>query len=254
MSAENFAAAVEASHYFGLEQFAELLQSIAASMPEGEEGLQARYDAIDGDPLIERAFRRRLLHSPQNFQPMRDLPVLVIDGATFSDFEGFTWEFSRMFDDYTWRGHMDAFNDILHGGFGTPDGLWTLRWLNSGLSRSALGYDETVRHLEGPLQTCHPSHRQRILDEISRAQRGQGPTLFDDIVETIRGSGLDYFNPEDGVFSGAGIATGDHPTTGMSGHCSVIAWPMAGVPTRPPGLRLPCHVRVPRVDQAAFDG
>jgi hypothetical protein len=68
-----------------------------------------------------------------------DLPVLVMDGAAFSDFAGFTQVFSRLLDGYQWSGNLDAFNDILGGGFGTPDGRWTLRWLNSDVSRSSLG-------------------------------------------------------------------------------------------------------------------
>jgi RNAse (barnase) inhibitor barstar len=95
---------------------------------------------------------------------MSDLPVLVIDGARFSSFEGFAREFSRLLRDHTWRGNLDAFNDILRGGFGTPDGGWVLRWVNSDLSRTALG-----------------------------------PTLFDRIVEIIRDHGPDGSEPEDGV-------------------------------------------------------
>jgi hypothetical protein len=49
-----------------------------------------------------------------------DLPVLVIDGADFSDFDGFAREFSRLLCNYTWRGNLDAFNDILRGGSGRP--------------------------------------------------------------------------------------------------------------------------------------
>jgi RNAse (barnase) inhibitor barstar len=49
-----------------------------------------------------------------------DLPVLVIDGASFSDFEGFTSEFTRLLDNYTWRGNLDAFNDLLRGATGRP--------------------------------------------------------------------------------------------------------------------------------------
>ena len=58
-----------------------------------------------------------------------DLPVLIIDGACFSDFDGFAREFSRLLRDYTWQGNLDAFNDILGGGFGTPEDGWVLRWL-----------------------------------------------------------------------------------------------------------------------------
>jgi hypothetical protein len=67
-------------------------------------------------------------------KPSGDLPVLVIDGAAFSDFAGFAREFTRLLDDYTWSGNLEAFKDILRGGFGTPEDGWILRWLNSKLS------------------------------------------------------------------------------------------------------------------------
>jgi hypothetical protein len=35
-------------------------------------------------------------------------------------------------------------NDILRGGFGTPDDGFTLRWKNHDISRQRLGYRETV--------------------------------------------------------------------------------------------------------------
>jgi RNAse (barnase) inhibitor barstar len=66
-------------------------------------------------------------------------PILVIDGSHFSDFEGFAREFSTLLADWTWHASLDAFNDILRGGFGTPQGGFVLRWLNAGRSRDALG-------------------------------------------------------------------------------------------------------------------
>ncbi len=128
-----------------------------------------------------------------------DLPVLTIDGARFSDFDGFTCEFSRLLRDHTWQGNLDAFDDILGGGFGTPDGGWILRWLNSRRSRSALGYQATVRRREQLLLTCHPSNRPTIHAEIVNAERGEGPTLFDEIVGIIRDHGPDEDGTRDGI-------------------------------------------------------
>jgi hypothetical protein len=127
------------------------------------------------------------------------LPVLVIDGASFSDFDGFAREFSRLLCNYSWQGNLDAFNDLLRGGFGTPEDGWILRWLNSELSRSALGYGATVERLERILLTCHPSNRPNIADRIRLARTGQGPTLFDEIVAIIREHGLDGREPRDGI-------------------------------------------------------
>ncbi len=128
-----------------------------------------------------------------------DLPVLVIDGANFSDFDGFAREFTRLLCNYTWRGNLDAFNDLLRGGFGTPESGWVLRWLNSESSRAALGYEETTRRLERLLLTCHPSQRSTIQARISRARRGEGPTLFDEIVGIICIHGPGGRESEDGV-------------------------------------------------------
>jgi RNAse (barnase) inhibitor barstar len=74
------------------------------------------------------------------------LPVLIIDGNRFDDLDGFAREFSTLLKDHIWHGNLDAFNDILRGGFGTPEGGFVLRWLNSTRSRQALGtlFDRVV--------------------------------------------------------------------------------------------------------------
>jgi hypothetical protein len=74
-----------------------------------------------------------------------------------------------------------------------------LRWLNSETSRVALGYAETIRRLEGLLHTCHPSQRSIVQARIGRAHRGEGPTLFDEIVDIIRIHGPGGRESEDGV-------------------------------------------------------
>jgi hypothetical protein len=128
-----------------------------------------------------------------------DLPVLVIDGSKFSDFDGFVREFSRLLRGHIWRGNLDAFNDLLRGGFGTPANGWTLRWLNSDSSRAALGYDETISRLERLLLASHPSNRSDFEARISCARRREGPTLFDEIVDIIRQHGPGGEESEDGV-------------------------------------------------------
>lgn len=140
-----------------------------------------------------------IAHTGAMTEPSDGLPVLVIDGAHFSDLDGFTGEFSRLLVNYTWRGNLDAFNDLLRGGFGTPENGWVLRWLNSELSRSALGYEATTQRLERVLLTCHPSHRLNIESRIRRARRGQGPTLFDEIVDIIREHGPGGRESEDSI-------------------------------------------------------
>ncbi|MGH3727681.1 MAG: barstar family protein [Micromonosporaceae bacterium] len=127
------------------------------------------------------------------------LPVYVIDGATFDDFGGFSREFSKLLDGWQWNGNLDAFNDIMRGGFGTPDGGWVFRWLNSDRSRRVLGHEAAVQRLEAILPKIHPTNRDKFERRLAAARRSEGPTLFDQIVEIIREHGPGGGEAEDGV-------------------------------------------------------
>ncbi|MFD7026009.1 barstar family protein [Promicromonospora sukumoe] len=129
----------------------------------------------------------------------RDLPVLVVDGTRFDDLDGFAREFSRLLSGYTWRGNLDALNDVLRGGFGTPPDGWVLRWSDSETSRVALGHPETARRLERLLPGVDPSNRAAFAARLDAARRGEGPTLFDEIVAIIREHGPGGREPADGV-------------------------------------------------------
>ncbi|MFI9489371.1 barstar family protein [Promicromonospora sp. NPDC052451] len=118
-----------------------------------------------------------------------DLPVLVVDGTRFSDLDGFAREFSRLLTGYTWSGNLDALNDVLRGGYGTPAGGWVLRWLGSEASRAALGHAATARRLERLLPSVDPSNRAAVEARLAAARRGEGPTLFDEIVAIMREHG-----------------------------------------------------------------
>jgi RNAse (barnase) inhibitor barstar len=112
--------------------------------------------------------------------------TLEIDGAHFSTLEEFYDEVSReLIPGSFWGRNLDALNDILWGGFGTPEEGFTLRWRNHHMSKERLGYDETVRQLAKKLERCHPSHRETVSGELLRARARQGPTVFDWLLEII---------------------------------------------------------------------
>lgn len=116
--------------------------------------------------------------------------VLDIDGARFDDLDGFYDEVSRqLIPGLWWSRNLNAFNDILRGGFGTPEGGFTLRWLNAARSRERLGFRERVNSLERKLTRCHPTNLPSVLADLERARRGEGETLFDTIVTIIRRHG-----------------------------------------------------------------
>ena len=125
--------------------------------------------------------------------PPPDLPVLVLEGSRITDFASFVEETNRsIFPGYResvgrpWSGSLDAFNDILRGGMGTPDGGFVFRLQDTATVRRALGYRETVKWLEEMFERCHPANRQSVGARLALARRGQGETLFDVVVEIIR--------------------------------------------------------------------
>jgi RNAse (barnase) inhibitor barstar len=113
----------------------------------------------------------------------------VIDGMRTNSLEAFYDEFSRVALDAPWGRNLDAFNDVLRGGFGTPNEGFTLRWSNSAAARALLDYPETIRQLQLRLERCHPANRERVQRELSDAERGLGPTVFDWLVEIISDHG-----------------------------------------------------------------
>lgn len=128
------------------------------------------------------------------------MPVIEIDGYRFNDLAGFAEEFStQALSEYRWHGNLDAFNDMLRGGFGTPKGGFTLRWLNSTLSTERLGYHEVITWLEAIKKTAHPSSWPSIEKRLEAAQRQEGQTMFDMLVEIIRVHGPGGAEAEDNV-------------------------------------------------------
>ena len=112
--------------------------------------------------------------------------VLEIDGARFETLEGFYEEVSEaLIPGSDWGRNLDAFNDILRGGFGTPEGGFRLLWRNHEASRQRLGYPETVRQLKRRLEKCHPENRAHVSERLASAERGTGETVFDWLVDVI---------------------------------------------------------------------
>lgn len=127
-------------------------------------------------------------------------PIFEIDGRDFATLQEFYVVVSRvLMPDAKWGENLDAFNDILRGGFGIPEGGFVLRWVNSALSRERLGYPETVRQLECRLTSCHPANRQRVGADLERARHGIGPTVFDWLIEIIEDHCAGGAEQEDGV-------------------------------------------------------
>jgi RNAse (barnase) inhibitor barstar len=123
-----------------------------------------------------------------------------IDGIRFGTLEAFYDEISRvLIPGAEWGHNLDAFNDILRGGFGTPEGGFVLRWVNAELSRERLGHAETVRQLEQRLERCHPSNRPSVARDLEQARRGEGPTVFDWLLDILAVHTAEGCEKEDSV-------------------------------------------------------
>jgi RNAse (barnase) inhibitor barstar len=114
--------------------------------------------------------------------------IYVLDGtriATLEDFWHVVGEAVNGPGGYFGR-NLDAFNDCLRGGFGTPDDDdFQFHWREHTVSRERLSYAETARQLELRLARCHPTNRPRVAQELAAARDGQGPTVFDWLVRII---------------------------------------------------------------------
>lgn len=135
------------------------------------------------------------------------LPIYEIDGERFDDLQGFFREFHHQVvganpdevPDHEYWG-LDSFNDYLRPGwswFGA-EGL-VLRWVSSAVSRSRLGYDQTVVELEARLKSCHPTNRPIVRAELAAATARSGPTVFDWLVEIIEIHGPGGSEADNGV-------------------------------------------------------
>ncbi len=125
--------------------------------------------------------------------------TVIIDGASFTSLEEFFEHFHSQALDADWGRNLDAFNDVLRGGFGTPEGGFILVWKNHHLSMERLGHGETQRVLRARLAKCHPSNVSSVQDDIARAERNEGETVFDWLVEIISDHGPGGAEEEDGV-------------------------------------------------------
>ena len=116
-------------------------------------------------------------------------PVIELDGSRFKTLEEFYDHFEERALDCSWGKNLDAFNDVLRGGFGTPEKGFKLLWGEHETSKENLGYGETVRQLRRRLANCHFSSVPSIEHELKDAMAGKGPTVFDWLVEIIRDHG-----------------------------------------------------------------
>ena len=114
----------------------------------------------------------------------------IIDGNNFNTLDEFYDEIDKLLTkDLTWKtGHnLDAFNDLLRGGFGVHEygEPILIKWLNYNKSKSDFGYKSTILYYKNILKKCHPTNIEYIKNKIKDAKLNKGETLMDIIIEII---------------------------------------------------------------------
>lgn len=123
--------------------------------------------------------------------------TIILDGSLFDTMDGFYKQTARLLTDnkpgFTPGKNLNAFNDLLRGGFGAHEygqGL-LLIWKNSAKSRKDLGYRATERYYKA-IMRAHPERSQALLPHVRAAARRKGETLFDRIVAVITDPNQDH--------------------------------------------------------------
>jgi RNAse (barnase) inhibitor barstar len=117
--------------------------------------------------------------------------TIEINGNKFSNLSEFYDEIERkMTNGLDWKigRNLDAFDDVLSGGFGIHDvnESYQLNWKNTKKSKSDLGWTQTIDFIEKKIKTCHPTNIEFIKKDLEDAKNGIGETLFELIIGIIK--------------------------------------------------------------------
>ena len=121
----------------------------------------------------------------------------IIDGKEFNNMDEFYKCVDKTFSDGEEPcTNLDAFVDFLRGGFGKHKYNEPIKitWINNNKSKKDLGYEETIKILKKRLARCHPSNKESIQKKIELADKQEGQTIYDEIIECINDLNNDGFN------------------------------------------------------------
>ncbi|MBO9723307.1 MAG: barstar family protein [Novosphingobium sp.] len=113
---------------------------------------------------------------------------LVIEGGRITGIPSFYDEINRVFmagENWKLGESLDALDDLLHGGYGTVQGIGavTLVWRDMAASRSALGAETTCRFLEERQKLRPMFNGSPIAEQLVALAAGRGTTYFDIVMD-----------------------------------------------------------------------
>ena len=115
---------------------------------------------------------------------------IIINGQNIHDIPSFYVEVNRVFmQNESWKlgESLDAFDDLLYGGFGTINSneAVELVWTNCTLSKTALGFETTKAYYQTKLEPGSPFNKKHFTDKLAELEAGKGQTYFDIVIEII---------------------------------------------------------------------
>jgi RNAse (barnase) inhibitor barstar len=115
---------------------------------------------------------------------------IEIEGSVINDIASFYEEVNRVFmADESWQlgQSLDAFNDLLFGGYGALQGVESVElvWHNMDHSRQALGYQATQAYYLDKLKPGSSYNKKLFEEKLSALESGSGETYFESIMAVL---------------------------------------------------------------------
>lgn len=119
------------------------------------------------------------------------MKTLTIRGRDIRNISSFYTEINRVFmadEDWKLGESLDAFNDLLFGGYGAITGPEPVElvWKDIDASRVALGIETIRAHLSAKLRQPELYSVTIIQQQLDQLEEGNGSTYFDTILDIIR--------------------------------------------------------------------
>lgn len=116
--------------------------------------------------------------------------TIIFDGTNIHDIPSFYEEVNRVFMVNTdWRlgQSLDAFNDMLYGGYGKIKGDEEIElvWKNFEQNKKDLGLELTKSYYEEKLKSPNKFNTDFVKEKLTELENGTGKTYFEIILEII---------------------------------------------------------------------
>ncbi|WP_240643012.1 barstar family protein [Sinomicrobium pectinilyticum] len=115
---------------------------------------------------------------------------ITIHGANISSIASFYDEINRVFmagEDWKIGHSLDAFNDLLYGGFGIIRAAEPviLVWINMEKNRDDLGYEATIAWYREKLESPSRFNIKWVNERLAALEDGTGRTFFEMVTDII---------------------------------------------------------------------